>query len=188
MAQTTADTIFSGGIDRELININWDEQYRPELKELKDDTIKKAELTSVIDSIGGNPMYTDIGFKRKYSEIFKMPIHIGGDLTKGGMVELSSNNIVPSEQFWLCQEDNITQFSDINKRTLQPNFWSDNTDLLINDTMALKQAIVRTKGNVLVGHRILGKNQFKMIAETTMIADLPIDEAIKTDFKRTGEV
>lgn len=181
IAQTSADTIFSTGINRELLNLNWDEQYRPELAELKDDVLKEVEIYTNDYSDTRN----SIGYKRKFSEAFELPKHIAGDLTPNGFFEIDENQKIPSEAFWLCQENNMLHKAN-DETTFQTNWWRDNTDILLNETMALKQPIAKV--DTSNDYRLIGKNQFRMIAKTSMIADLPIDNRIKDDFKAQGEV
>lgn len=192
IAQTTTDTIFSGGIDRELLNVKMEDQYRPELKDLKDDTFLELEIETTPMTLVSEE-FQNVGFKRKFSEAFKLPTIISGDLTREGFEEVSSGNQIPSESYWICQENLSIKEKDTYDHDIEMHKWKDNTDYLINNTMALKQQTLavnypegETTGNL--GHRILGKNQFKLIAECTMVADLPIDESIKTDFKSQGEV
>lgn len=187
IAQTSADVAFSTGINRELLNIKWDQQYRPELAKLKQDVLLSQEIRTAKSTDWTTPIK---GYKRKYSECFELPQHITGDLTELGFPKsTATSDPIPSESFWLCQE---TSLFEIDNSTSQPfvfatKFWKDNTDILINNTMALKQKL-KSVSNADMNHRVLGKNQFKMIAETTMIADLPFDYDIKKDYKEVTEV
>lgn len=77
--QVTADTVFETGFERTGLNINYDDIYRPDLKDLKHDVLYQIEKDGA-KSIKANQKKVD-GFKRKFSEYFKLPQPIGGDMT-----------------------------------------------------------------------------------------------------------
>lgn len=85
IATVSADTIYESGIERTLLNVRWDEQYRPDMKDQKLDVLYSGELGTdysleQLQTIN-EKIKEVVGYKRKWSELFKLPNVIGGDLT-----------------------------------------------------------------------------------------------------------
>lgn len=85
IATVSADTVYESGIERTLMNVRWDEQYRPDMKDQKLDVLYAGELGTdysleQLQQIN-EKMKEVIGYKRKWSELFKLPNVIAGDLT-----------------------------------------------------------------------------------------------------------
>lgn len=86
IATVTADSVFESGIDRTLLNIDWDSEYRPDMKNVKYDTLMLGEtgtdfnFSQLGEQLAGKITQT-IGFKRKWTELFKLPNCISGDMT-----------------------------------------------------------------------------------------------------------
>ena len=73
--------------------------------------------------------------------------------------------------------------------SIQVKWWKDYTDLMINRNQAIKQDIT-TYINEDTGEsetRINGHNQIFMVGYHQVIADLPIDSAVKENFQKWGE-
>lgn len=192
IVQTSADTLFETGIDRTLLNTTWDSQYRPDLKNLKQDTLIYAELGT--DASVVNQAQTSFMFKRKFSEYFKLPNAIAGDLTKKGYYGYDSTiSSQTAFTFW-----HLSAFADIGvagESNYQTKAWLDYTDWLINKNLAVASqiggddnasaSIPSSSTNPLT--YVAGQNQIFMVAELEGVVDQPIDETIKNDFKWFGE-
>lgn len=99
IATVSADTVYESGIDATLLNVEWDEQYRPDAKEQKTGVLRYLEMGTDLHwngrdnryiFLGGNERddkasYSAaskiIGYKRRFNEYFKLPNCIGGDMT-----------------------------------------------------------------------------------------------------------
>lgn len=85
IATVSADTVYESGIERTLMNVRWDEQYRPDMQGQKLDVLYAGELGTdySLEQLANieQEMTKVIGYKRKHSELFKLPNVIAGDLT-----------------------------------------------------------------------------------------------------------
>lgn len=192
--QITADTVFETGFERTGLNIDYDSIYRPDLKDLKHDVLYQIEKDGS-RSVKGNLKAVD-GFKRKFSEYFKLPQPIGGDMTTGGAYEtkLTSDMSATGTTEGTRIEPNRTfQFFEIDDRYThnykRKQIWKDYTDLLINKNMAIMQeeeavADINDKYDVI---RVKGQNQVFFIGMATCVCDLPIDENIRKNYTTWGE-
>ncbi len=182
IAQTTADTIFETGIDRTLLNCSYDEEYRPDLIALKDDVLYQAEYTT-----HAYLNYKNIvGYKRKFSELFKAPNVINGDMSTRQIYEEDINgnwNIpIPMKDYYQYFENSAVPTSTKDMYTY------DFTDYMINKNQTIENERTGAgTGNNKVSY-YKGPNQIFMVAETNYIDDLPIDESIKKNYKKWGEV
>lgn len=188
--QTSSDTVFETGLDRNELNIQYDSEYRPDLKELKEDVLYYQE------SNGTSPtgVYTK-GFKRKFSEYFKLPNIINGDMTSSPIYQIdgTGTNIgeIPLKKEFQFFEISDSYFINEDTKTyIAKSIWKDYTDILINKNLAIREKINSygdsgqpTHGTVWID----GANQLFMIANTSCITNQPIDEKIKQDFKQWGE-
>lgn len=76
----SCDSIFETGIDRILLNITPESQFRPELVNQVDDVLYDIETDTI--AYDTTLVYPSVrGYKRKYSEYLKLPNQINGDLT-----------------------------------------------------------------------------------------------------------
>ena len=190
LVQISVDTAYAGGINRELLNVSAQDMYRPEFKELKDDTMKSIELNTSTQSLARK----NEGFKRRYNEMFTMPSHISGDFISTGVTDSNTKNPIASEAHWIGAYEKawIKDKTGIEIEMLK---FKDYSDEVINRSMALKMdlyafdnAYVTSPWQKNLSYYIEGKNQFKLIAETTMKANLPIPEEIRSNRKYQGEV
>lgn len=213
--QISADSIFETGIDRQMLNVNIMDRYRPEFKELKDDVLYDIEKGTVgIESLED---YTRItGYKRKFSEYFKLPNSIAGDMTTFGyfygQTSASAGNVliqasqdpteaqeviiksVPSKETFQYFElaDYASQtptYLNQYPKALRKKKWKDYTDLLINKNLAIKHPIdlVQDIDFTVYETIISGDNQFIIMGIQTMVTDMPIDENIKNNYTVWGE-
>lgn len=76
IATVSADTVFEKAFDRSLLDCTPLEEYRPDLKDDKLDVLYKIEVNS--ETPEDNSI---LGFKRRFSQYFKLPSIVSGDLT-----------------------------------------------------------------------------------------------------------
>lgn len=184
IAQTTADTIFETGIERTLMNTKYDEEYRPDLIALKDDILYAGEIWSDYNT---DKVKEVIGYKRRYSELFKAPNVITGDLTQRPIYEntTGSNTYdqpIPLKDYYQYFENTDTP---VNRKDM---YTYDYTDYMINKNQAVENERTSAGGGSLATGIYKGPNQIFMVAEANYIVDLPIDESIKKNYKKWGEV
>ena len=133
-----------------------------------------------------------VGFKRKYSEYFKMQNNINGDMTTenyrevenpGGAI-INSGSVVETQKTYQFFETSAEYF-DSAYGDKPKNIWQDYTDMLIDKNQASKndKEFYEEQGEV----RILGNNQIFMVGKCVCIADLPIDQSIKDNYTQWGE-
>ncbi len=193
--QVSADTIFETGFERTGLNINYDDIYRPDLKDLKHDVLYRIEKDGS-RSIVNNLKSVD-GFKRKFSEYFKLPQPIGGDMTTGGAYQTASdgtNNFIMTEAKTRIEPQRTFQFFEIDDRFsneyVPKKIWKDYTDLQINKNQAIRQEELRINSNKTnEDYEILikGQNQIFFIGLAECITNLPIDENIRKNYTTWGE-
>ena len=192
--QVTADTVFETGFERTGLNVNYDDIYRPDLKDLKHDVLYQIEKDGS-RSIKDNLKAVD-GFKRKFSEYFKLPQPIGGDMTTGGAYETKFTDMytISGTQEGTRIEPNRTfQFFEIDDRYTnqyaKKQIWKDYTDLLINKNMAIKQEEekIAGMGGTYDIIRVKGQNQIFFVGMASCVCELPIDENIRKNYTKWGE-
>lgn len=205
IAQVTADTVYEKGFDRNELNVTPLSEYRPDMLGDKKDVLYEIETDT-------ETMFEDfekvIGFKRKYSEYFKLPNVIAGDMTTDNyfeeyFVEQPNKNEVRIRDYDLKHEvitNKTFQFFEKSRRYFDGGFknlvepyykkpWLDYTDLLINKNQAVLNKIftyeedLDTMNSVKVG----GQNQVFFVGVTTCVAELPIDDSIKSNYTTWGE-
>lgn len=192
--QVSADTIFETGFERTGLNINYDDIYRPDLKDLKHDVLYQIEKDGS-RSIKGKLKAVE-GFKRKYSEYFKLPQPIGGDMTTGGAYQMNydiTDGWKNAEQTRI-ESQRTFQFFEVDDRYSNQyapkKIWKDYTDLQINKNQAIRQEEVRVKKmpeDTDVEILVKGQNQIFFIGLAECITDLPIDENIRKNYTTWGE-
>lgn len=191
--QVTADTVFETGFERTGLNVDYDSIYRPDLKDLKQDVlyqIEKDGSRSIMDKLKSVD-----GFKRKFSEYFKLPQPIGGDMTTGGAYEMKAINpinITGTDEATRIEPNRTFQFFEIDDRYTnkyaKKQIWKDYTDEQINKNLAIMQEEEATDSGL--GYdiiRIKGQNQVFFVGMATCICDLPIDENIRKNYTTWGE-
>lgn len=191
--QVTADTVFETGFERTLLNVGAFDNYRPDLVNLKNDVLYDIEKSGTRIT-GAEDLTSVTGFKRKYSEYFKLPNCIAGDMTTGGYYKTSSNdNGSGSIDFNTRYASKRTyQFFEIDDREqadFEPkNIWQDYTDFLINKNQAIMQdEVTLTLGTGIYSY-IQGQNQIFFVGVHACVADLPMDESIKGNYTKWGEM
>ena len=203
IAQVSADSVFETGIDRNLINVTPFDEYRPDLKDVKQDVLYSIEKGTCDGNLTSQKIAEVTGYKRKYSEYFKLPDNIAGDLTTNPYNKVSIDDLVSTDGATKTTETNyITQNTfqffeksdrlDIidtgeNPPVANKNIWQDYTDLLINKNQAIKNEITEFKDTNKKYLWVRGQNQVFMIGISSCITDQPIDENIKNNFTKWGE-
>lgn len=203
IVQATSDTVFETGFERQLLNVGAYDIYRPELKDLKDDVLYDIEKNGT--NISNAQALTRIqGYKRKFSEYFKLPNSINGDITTNGyyITEKQGDNfeMTPTTndigELIQTESKRSFQFFEKSDRTTAENYtknvWQDYTDLALNDNQAIKQELQYTRESDMIDGipyiKVKGDNQLFAIGMQTMVADMPIDENIKNNYQVWGEV
>lgn len=200
IATAQADTVFESGIDRTLLNVHESEQYRPELINDKNDVqydLERGTAYAYQDTLE-DKLYSVVGFKRKFSELFKWPNSISGDmvtqpwydyyLNQNSFSDGSGNIITPNNTYQFFERSD-TYVEGIEQHTGQPMAlkapWRDYTDLMINKNQAIQNPIMtdQTTPECFLG----GNNQIFFMGIIQAIADLPVDDSIKDNYLRWGE-
>jgi hypothetical protein len=197
----TADTVFERAFERTAMNVNWDDEYRPSLKDQKLDTLNYLEVESHIGAngiVGGG--LGPIGFKRKWTEYGKLPNVIGGDMSTwgywqsigAGSDEMEADRLILSQGTHQFYEENAIGTASLYSSDEMPIFnkqyYLDYTDLLINKNQAIVNAVSHL--NDLTGNTdilIEGQNQIFYGGKHILTASLPIDEDIISNFTEWGE-
>ena len=195
-----ADTIYEGGIDRNELNITPLDEYRPDLINEKNDVLYEAEMGT--EGFNSSEMFErTVGFKRKFSEYFKLPNTIGGDMTTSNYFKTRFNGakaveeiegggedpqqIITQKTFQFFETGYMNHHVLVNGEEVSAlkKPWKDYTDIHINKNQAIMNEIVGTSTEPY----IRGNNQIFFIGKTYCIADLPIDSAIKNNYTTWGE-
>lgn len=196
IATVYAESVFCTGIDRLELNVTPLEQYRPDLKDDKLDTIYNCEFgtTKILeDQIENNSPYNAVGFKRKFSEYFKLGTCINGDICnqpyiqieKQGQNDVENGTLIPQNTYQLYEDDSADIIDTFTNQIIRKKPWKDCTDLLINKNLAIRQEVEQTAGNNY--YRVTGYNQIDYIGIAYCHVDMPIDEAIKKNYTTWGE-
>lgn len=200
IAQVSADTVFESGFERTLLNVSPFDNYRPDLVDLKNDVLYDIEKSGTrIRSAEDLTKVT--GFKRKYSEYFKLPNICQGDLTTGGYYKLYSSDLTPislvtdsSNMPIRYNSKRSYQFFEIDDREQanfqRKNLWQDYTDFLINKNQAIMQDEItynEPDGTGSLGI-IQGQNQIFFLGIHSCVSDLPMDDKIKNNYTKWGEI
>lgn len=205
IAQVSADTVFEKGIDRLELNVTPLSQYRPDLKDIKQDVLYDIEKGTIgLDYSITDPYGNVSGFKRKFGEYFKLPNIIRGDLCTDTV--LKANKEDPSatevndlgETIQFIPQSTFQFFEESDKYSAQnqtpgnftinyvaKNIWQDYTDLLINRNQAILNETFTKNDDLFTFVR--GNNQIFFIGQCTCINDMPIDNSIKDNFTKWGE-
>lgn len=194
IATVTADSVFECGVDRTLLNINALDVYRPEMKDDKLDLLYTIELGI------SNPQAREayIGYKRKYSELFKLPNIIAGDMTteplydykdtEGDLSSEEFGNIVLTNSTYQFFENYANYGYDGLGDGTPKRIWKDYTDTLINKNQAIKsEKIGLINSNDGYTFTYKGQNQIFFVGIHSCICDLPVDDSIKKNYTVYGE-
>lgn len=201
IVNVTADTVYESAFERTMLNCNALDQYRPDLSAEKFDVMYEIEQGAVNKNMNNYAVY---GFKRKWSELFKLPNVIQGDMTtnphydyranqSGGVTFNGSDTVLSQKtyQFFELGADKTAWRAPDGRFMLQnKNVWQDYTDLQINNNLAIREEIEYIPAaNGTTNHQfhVMGQNQIIMVGKTELVANLPVDEAIKNNFTKWGE-
>lgn len=200
IATVSADSVFESGIERTLLNVQALDEYRPDLKDDKLDVLYQCEMGTDLENASLiNNWRTPQGFKRKYSELLKLPNVIAGDMTSDNYYKDTAAGEVDYD-FKGNYEQIITQktFQFFEKSAaFQENtgynkkIWKDYTDLLINKNQAIMNTTTKfmnanQEGNN-GGIRVDGQNQIFFVGKVECMAELPIDPNIAGNYTKWGE-
>lgn len=198
----TADTVFERAFERTAMNVNWNDEYRPSLKDQKLDTLNYLEVESHIGAngiVGGG--IGPIGFKRKWTEYGKLPNICGGDMSTWGyfqsigtglnIMEVTSTLIISQGTHQFYEENALgtaSLYSSDEIPIFNKQYYLDYTDLLINKNQAIMNPVVRLN-DIEANTEIMieGQNQIFYGGKHILTANLPIDEDIISNFTNWGE-
>lgn len=195
IATVYAESVFCTGIDRLELNVTPLDQYRPDLKDDKLDTIYNCEFgtTKILeDQNERNSPYDAVGFKRKFGEYFKLGNVVCGDICnqpyiqieKRGTEDVSNGTLLPQNTYQLYEDDSADIIDSDTQQIIRKAPWKDCTDLLINKNLAIKEYIEQYDQTY---YRVTGYNQIDYIGIAYCHVDMPIDEAIKKNYTTWGE-
>lgn len=201
IAQVSADTVFETGFERTLLNVTPFDNYRPDLVDLKNDVLYEIEKSGT--RIMNEQDLTKVsGFKRKYSEYFKLPNICQGDLTTGGFYKMFPETLDGS--FELSVDNSGSPIRYNSKRSYQffeiddkeqanfakKNIWQDYTDFLINKNQAIMQDEItyNSPDSTSSISLIQGQNQIFFLGIHSCVSDLPMDDKIKNNYTKWGEI
>lgn len=198
IATVSADSVYEGAFDRLEMNVGALDQYRPDMETDKQDVLYTLELGS---QSGNMEQSQVLGFKRKFSEFFKLPNIIGGDMCSApwyqNIIEdtmkeiqvdtVESMPLLTNSTFQFFEQSNIAYIDD-NDQIWWKDIWHDYTDILINKNQAIKNKLY--KGGVAAGWgstEIAGQNQIFFVGVCSCIAELPINSEITKNYTTWGE-
>lgn len=199
----SAATVFERAFERTAMNVKWDDEFRPDLKNQKLDTLNFLEVETSIGAnglIGGENQA--IGFKRKWSEYFKLPTVVFGDMTTADIeqIEYDETGVIYSDEQIITQsthqfyEENAIGIKSLNtagnpeENLIWKKYYLDYSDLLVNKNQAILNEISLIEyGQGLEEYVIKGQNQIFYEGTHTLITDLPMPEDIKNNFTKWGE-
>lgn len=200
IATVTADTVFERAFDRTALAVNWDDEYRPDLKDQKLDTLKTIEIQTVINeetAVIGDQEYEFVGFKRKWNEYFKLPNIVQGDTTSVGYFDTMYDQIqhyvkddetLPQATYQFYEEMAIGAIDSEDGQYIgSKNYYLDYSDLVLNRNQAYKNEVVPLDNKNIYDFAIHGQNQIYFVGKHYITTDLPMDEDIKNNFTKWGE-
>lgn len=199
-----AETVYETAIDRNLLNITPLDEYRPDLKKQIDDVIFRAEY-STNWSVEDDWDYENVtGFKRKFTELGKLPNCINGDMTSQPWYDVELKNINNSYRLYLPDTIKLIETQETYQFYMEGAYiwkdknqffiikeWKDYTDFLLNKNQAIKNEIEEINStnpnNRGYEHRIKGQQQIIYAGKLNLIAELPIDNEIITEWQDWGQ-
>lgn len=204
-----ADPVYERAIDRTAMNVKWDQIYRPDLAKDEYDTLLSAELSVNYPVTDTTNDHSDqaIGYKRKYTEYYKLPNCIAGDMVKENwlMEDMEPMNLpimgnyAPTTE--LIGQGTFTFFeTSVNTtRNVQPlndgndisnwngkQIYFDYTDLQINDNQAYKNDLYCPGSDYNNSICVDGNNQIFFVGTHEQECILPMDNIIETNFQEWG--
>lgn len=197
IATVSADTVFSTGFDRLELNVTPFSQYRPDLEGQKFDVLYNYELGT---QAGDNEDYTPdmiTGYKRKFSEYFKLNNTVSGDMTTPNYMEVTSDGVLDTlvnpietqKTYSFFEESDRVHRDYSSPLQSSPIFFKkegyDYTDILINKNQAILNEIEAHESQNEI--RIKGQNQIFYLGIAYCITDLPISADIKDNYTKWGE-
>lgn len=203
IATVQADTVFETGIDRNLLNVTPLDEYRPDLIDQKEDVLYKIETDTVYGVGGTNLNAMEVtGFKRKFSEYFRLPSTVGGDMSSYNTYQNARNEnswfvdkklgngnaTIGNDTFQFFEQGMYTE--NIRGKIMRKKPWLDYSDFMINKNQAIENQVELYRNNQNVktqSGRILGQNQIFFVGICNLVADLPINEEIKHNYTTWGE-
>ena len=189
--QVSADTVFETGFERTLLNVGAFDNFRPDLVDLKNDVLYDIEKSGTRIQ-NADDLTSVTGFKRKYSEYFKLPNCIAGDMTTGGYYKTlpgSSTTIDFNTRYASKRTYQFFEIDDREQADFEPkNIWQDYTDFLINKNQAIMQDEYTFDYKPGIYSSIRGQHQIFFVGVHACVADLPMDEAIKSNYSKWGEM
>lgn len=196
-----AENAFETGFERTGLNVNAMDKYRPDLKDDKLDVLYEIETN------GNAPKDSIVGYKRKYSEYFKLPNVLGGDIMTNNYLDTQvddiNNNAIPDNQ--VITQKTYTFFEIDRDGTQGVNFpaangqenpyvfyktpWKDYSDFQLNKNQAIMNQVEQVQGPTegQFDLHIMGQNQILFVGEQVMYTELPIDETVATNYTKWGE-
>lgn len=184
----TADTVFECGLDRNELNITPLDEYRPDLLEDKKDVLYKCEMGT--EHVTEEEQYKEVvGFKRKFSEYFKLPNLIAGDMTTNNYYGYVTGGIydptpVITQKTFQFFDANPEYFTLSLGRIINKKIWLDYSDYMVNRNQAIENDVtIYDNDNWFIN----GQNQIFMVGVATCVAELPIDGSIATNYTQWGE-
>lgn len=207
----SADTVFESGVDRLLLNVSADDIYTPDLADDKLDVLYDIEMGTIKDpsELNAEGYSKIVGYKRRWSEYFKLPNVIAGDMTTKNYFQTNVNGaeftptetqIITNKTFQFFEEDNEFYYERTRTTTTDvypKKIWKDYTDLMINKNLAVQMPIefytvtqAETEDEPVqtyVGGRVKGQNQIFFVGVITELTDMPVDEKIKGNYTTWGE-
>lgn len=197
-----ADSVFESAIDRNLMNITPLDEYRPDLEGDKLDVIYEYEFgtersASVINN--GTFFTKTVGFKRKYTELEKLPNVISGDLTSKSWDEFIINL---SDEVWQFQsqlesqktfqffENDAAETIEYENATDNKQIWKDYTDLLINKNLAIPFKVYEGFADYAeksASTFLDGNNQIFFVGQAKCVCTLPMNNGIENNKTGWGE-
>ena len=203
IATVSADTVFESGIDRNLLNCTPLDEYRPDLEGEKFDVIYEIENgTNYTNNLVADNKV--LGYKRKFSELFKLPNVVQGDMTTSDILitkqgqdvevlEVGNERILTNNTYQFFEEDRWDYEGEIelpDHTESTKRIWKDYTDLLINKNQAIKNSIEKTYDINEAEYEelvIKGQNQIFFVGVCNLLADLPVNESVKSNYQKWGE-
>lgn len=199
IATVSADSVFEGAFDRLELNVGALDQYRPDMEGDKQDVLYTLEMGT--ESVNPENFSDAIGFKRKYSEYFKLPNIIGGDMTSAPYYQqkidsttksISSSTtenmpMLTNSTFQFFEQSNFAIIED-DGTVFYKDTWKDYTDILINKNQAIKNPLYKGITNAGIGStEVAGQNQIFFVGVCSCIAELPINSEISKNYTTWGE-
>lgn len=209
IANVFADTCFTSAFDRQSLNVNAMDRYRPDLASQKTDILYAIEngtnfRTTSEENLrlpGGGA--SSIGFKRKFSELFCLPNVVFGDMVQNPYYKIEKEIIVDLDtDYWVSEElttisnntftffenSRFNYYEDKTGFAFNKKPYLDYSDLMLDKNMAVKEEkIAITIGDTEVDFLINGDDQIYYVGKMISITDIPVDESIKNDFTKWGE-